>query len=662
MTTNIYGKKEEIFGYQTYWRELGNHLSKLELYQKSLKYYDEAVLRNPTNRKTLVARAIARGKTGFHQGAMEDLKNALEEDPYELFTLAKKAHITYLSCDFEEGLIQNLRQLATRGKPEDFYIGRMSCYSAIETCLGEVAGRALRNHFKIIRKLAWKKDWESKKPPEPNSKKKKTPKKLKITKRHYEAPVKVSSEYFDHNSSKTELLSIKNSIHSYNRQVCDVPPYHGSVHFSPLQKYTSNLNKYMASKYLDIIYHEKYFLKDIQSEPGLVSPNHKGYKRMKEIARDCFSNICHQQEVLRARRPFYYIKYQEASLSASLRARQEEDLHLQQRHLEREAEKILLKLRNAAERKNLSEILEMAEKLKLYCDSKTKRLLPARDEYLKEVFQKMRRGFYELNRLNSQLNRWDQNKRIQVALGQQVSRTPSQDSVISHYETFHADYKQYIKVYTRRLKKAEMEDEICCCYHELARFHMELKLFEQARANARKCINTGKDRGNLEWEVNGLMLLSRIHMREQNRNDAIADVKEALGIAENLMDQQLIHYLERCLEVIEDSEFHEMSLEKEIEKREKRIIELIANQKLREEFIHLFGLMSSMPQNRRMSVMPGVRFNIEEGKSGKGKAQSILKSSARISTHSMMSRRSSKSGKSTPSTGESLMQLIQFHM
>lgn len=43
----------------------------------------------------------------------------------------------------------------------------MDCYEAIESCIGERAGRPLRDHFKIIRKIAWKRNYAAHKPFEP---------------------------------------------------------------------------------------------------------------------------------------------------------------------------------------------------------------------------------------------------------------------------------------------------------------------------------------------------------------------------------------------------------------------------------------------------------------------------------------------------------------
>lgn len=147
------------------------------------------------------------------------------------------------------------------------------------------------------------------------------------------------------------------------------------------------------------------------------------------------------QELLRTRRPFYFIKYQEARVSGALKARQEEELNIQQQNAKKEADVLLIKMQDALKNKNLRVMLDIGEKLKQYCDSKSRRLLMDKDFYLQEIYKSVRRGFYELNRLNKEQFLWDQEKRIYVAFGLPVSRSPSSDSVVEQFRNVFADYK-----------------------------------------------------------------------------------------------------------------------------------------------------------------------------------------------------------------------------
>lgn len=153
-----YGKKNEIVGCDTLYREMGYYILALEQYEKSVKAFDEAIKHTPDDIRALIGRSRSRAKNCLHKGAIKDINKALELQPGNLAASADKALITYLNCDFENGLVQNTRMLSIRQKPEHFALGVMHCSNAIDTSVGEPAGKPLRDHFKIIRELAWKKN------------------------------------------------------------------------------------------------------------------------------------------------------------------------------------------------------------------------------------------------------------------------------------------------------------------------------------------------------------------------------------------------------------------------------------------------------------------------------------------------------------------------
>lgn len=120
-----FGKKEEIYGFQTLYRELGYYISRLEQYERALDFFDEAIRNNPNDRRALMGRAWARSKACKYQGALEDIREALKLDLDDLAMLAHKALNTYLNCEFEDGLVQNTRSIPNRKKPDCFQMGAM---------------------------------------------------------------------------------------------------------------------------------------------------------------------------------------------------------------------------------------------------------------------------------------------------------------------------------------------------------------------------------------------------------------------------------------------------------------------------------------------------------------------------------------------------------
>lgn len=144
---------------------------------------------------------------------------------------------------------------------------------------------------------------------------------------------------------------------------------------------------------------------------------------------------------MRTRRPFYFIKYQEATSTGALKARQEAETERLRNIAKKEAEGMLAKIRHCIEGKQTRVALEVAEKLKTYCESKPKRILTKRENYLHQMYDLVCEAHFIMKRLNYKQYEWDQEKRIFTYLGVPLSREPSGDSVLNQFKDVFVDYK-----------------------------------------------------------------------------------------------------------------------------------------------------------------------------------------------------------------------------
>lgn len=96
-----------------------------------------------------------------------------------------------------------------------------------------------------------------------------------------------------------------------------------------------------------------------------------------------------------------------------------------------------------------------------------------------------------------------------------------------------------------RLQQAEIAEELPYLYHELSRYHAELKKYEMARVYARKCISEGYKVKNLYWVVNAMLLIAKVYIQQRNRNDAKSQVIEALKLSEKMDKKLLTDFLEK---------------------------------------------------------------------------------------------------------------------
>lgn len=91
----------------------------------ALHYFDQALNKTPEDKRALIGRSWARAKACQYKGALSDIDKAISIDSNDYVVLAHKALNTYLNCEFEDALVQNLRLLPKRKKPDNFAMGVM---------------------------------------------------------------------------------------------------------------------------------------------------------------------------------------------------------------------------------------------------------------------------------------------------------------------------------------------------------------------------------------------------------------------------------------------------------------------------------------------------------------------------------------------------------
>lgn len=60
--------------------------------------------------------------------------------------------------------------------------------------------------------------------------------------------------------------------------------------------------------------------------------------------------------------------------------------------------------------------------------------------------------------------------------------------------------------------------------------------------------------------------------------------------------------------MVEKLDFDEAIAAKIVKKREKQIVDMMNETQMKQDTSYLFRKMSAMPASRRMSIMPGIRF------------------------------------------------------
>ncbi|KAF5302368.1 hypothetical protein FQA39_LY10407 [Lamprigera yunnana] len=658
-----YGEKDETSLLVSY-RELAYFILKREQFDQALFYFDEALSKVPNDKRALLGRSTARSKACAYEGAIDDIRKALELDPENLALIAQKAINIYLCCEFEDALVLNYQMVPKRKKPDNFTMGVMNCTEAIENNIGLRTGHPLRDHYKIIRKIAWNRIKEVEDPYKVTRKRRKKKSVNENTVREAVIP-EIRALEARIKSAELGTLCITDSLNSFKPEVNIIPPC--VFPYKPKQNYTSNIKNYMAERYLDSMYLDKIFLNTLKDHPGVISPNKEGTKKIQKFGKDGYKLLSYKQELLRTRRPFYLLKHQEAKITGIFKERVQKELCRIQVAAKSDADKILLTIKNAVNSKNTKVALETAEKLKLYCDTQPKKILPNRDEYLHAMYELVGIAYYQLFRINANQKEGDQIKRILNWMKLPLSRQPSTDSIITQFKNQFIDWRKQIQIFEDRLRKATTPDEMCWLYHGLASYSTEIKQYELARVYSRKCIQEGILVQSNYWIMNAMMVLARVSILQHNRNDAKIDLNNALSFAKKIRDNTLIQYIHKCQKIIDVVEYDDHLPQKVIEKREKEVIGLMSGQEMKDEVAFLFRKMDAMLCDRRMSVMPGVVVEDIKKPTPSMKKASILPTGEKTAEGepppSGMKKISQSSGNESESKdGVAFMELIKYHI
>lgn len=452
---------EDILNSDNLFRNIAIYLHRHEQYVKALRFFDEAILKDPNDIKALLQRAECRAYLCQFEGALIDIKRAVALCPGDIKVMAKKAFTSYLCCEFERGMLEISTFINPVHDKDRFQRETVAYYNVLYNTIDDAAGCPLRDHYKIIKKLAWDRNRILLEGPEP--KKRRKPKPFYKFKDSENIVIQRQLEKSISIQSRQELVNVYGTV----RRTKVSKSVFGPHPFRPEQPYTTNIEKFMAEKYLEIMRKDKTFLKHLPDAHGIDSPNQKGVEEIIKIAKRTYKTLSKQQEVLRARKPFYFIKNSEAKSGNTVGAKLEE-LYIRKSTL-KEAEMLYQKLKDTIDEKNYGKILELAEKFEEFCSSKPRKFLPCKHEYLREVIDIICNTYYSLKRINPNQYPWDQIKRIHRMFEMPVSREPSEDSIMPHIRKMFVDARKKISVFEKRLKDSEDSEITCHCLYELCR-------------------------------------------------------------------------------------------------------------------------------------------------------------------------------------------------
>ncbi|GLV35669.1 uncharacterized protein CBL_01180 [Carabus blaptoides fortunei] len=599
-------EKKEVYGVETLYRELGCYLKTKKQYAHSLQPFAKAVEVTPKDLRTLCSRSWCFAKCANYPCALKDINNALDAHPEDIPAMQLKAHYTYLNTDFESAMVINYRGIDKRKQPDLFAKGVMQCIEETERCIGKRGARALRDHYDMIRAIAWEKALKLRKgfQPQPRFKQKKKRKQPDIMKDIYFKFRKKALAEASKIAEKKSELRILESLTDTRANALHIAWKPKSKH-QPPQNRTYNIDNCMGETYLGKMFYDKQFLDAMKTDPRVNCPNDKGARQINNLAKQGFKKLVYRQELLRARKPFYSIKYAQIEAKEIFLRHEQEELKELQKTTKIEIENSIKRLELARSECHTDLSIHLANRVKSYIDRLSLKALPNKEMYLKEIYDLIGLAFLEAYRINDAISEPESIKRVNYMFGVSVGAVPSEDSVIKENRREYMSVKNCILERIERLKKATTPLEGIWLYYDIARFSLNLKKLDHCRFYAQMSSNLACILDNYVWACNASMLIVSSYVLQHDRNNASQELAKTTEYATKLQHSEMLHYIDKCAEVIDVIEIEDIPTSKIISDREGEIVAAIVGMNVQKDVQLLFKRMSAIPISRRMSIMPG---------------------------------------------------------
>ncbi|XP_022831007.1 uncharacterized protein LOC111359642 [Spodoptera litura] len=428
-------------------RERGNYLQRLELFEKSTQAYNEALRWNGSDVRSLLGRSLVRAKSTHYAGALADAAHAAALEPRNSRALQIRAQTEYEKCAFERALVLAHRGQRMRRFPPDFAECARCAEETVRECAGKTASEVLQTAVTLLKNM------------------------------------EIRRQSLDEDAPNV-LLRPRRMQPQKEQQVQEI---------SRAEKQRAEqISRLMASKYLERMAHDKYFLTALCKDERLVSANKQGSLKLQELAQKALADVEKRQAVLRERRPLYAARALGAAARARLsRARKEQLTRTQKQHAT-DARRLIQTAQSIYEERDTAKCLEQAEFGMEQITRKPANLLPGKDKFLQELHDIVGNAFLDQKRVRESMSEADRERRAFILLGMTVSREPSRDSVLRvRPPAPPRDAKVRIRTLERALLMSTRESERCYLLHELARLNADTKQPLKARVYATKC-QTGK--------------------------------------------------------------------------------------------------------------------------------------------------------------------------
>lgn len=546
-------EEKPLFGALTVYRERGAYLHRLEQFVKSKDAYDEAYKSNPNDVQTLIGRSFLCINAVRPKEAYDDAELALHIEPRNMLAKNMQARAMFTMSDFERSVVINYRGARFRRQPPYFMDGINQGIETIQDCIGVNAGNVMVDFLPIIKRME----------------------QTVVDDKEYRKPLHISRIPKPVKKKKLTQMQVRKAL---------------------------ILSRVLAMKYLGPMAYDKFFLQSLVKDPRIQSANKSGSVDLAKYSKEILHNLTERQEMLRSQRPYYSIKLAEKAESKYQDYYKENVLDKERETGARTADRLLKQLERCLRETRIADMVNLAERMQIYLDTKTPLNLPNKDSYIERLYKAVGEGYLSQYRLSYRLSEKGNRRRIAFLFGLPSGRPTSFDSVMANYPYKFIDVKKATEHVVATLEMCENSTQRCWLMYELARLLCTQKNYALAKYYGKRCQREAQEINNYNWWLNGCFALMMGEMQQGNANEVRILVEDAYEWTKKTQEPERVQaFLTKCAEIV--SEAVSADERKAIMQRERQILGVM-DEVQRIETQVLFKRMSTVPKGRRFSVLP----------------------------------------------------------
>ncbi|KAM6450237.1 outer dynein arm-docking complex subunit 4 isoform 2-T2 [Liasis olivaceus] len=448
----------------------GTMLSRRGELAKALSYYTYALQLQPGNRNCLVARSKCYLRLGDTENALKDAEASLATDKEFTKGLYQKAEALYSMGDFEFALVFYHRGHKLRPELQKFRLGIQKSKEAIENSVGSPSSVKLENR----------------------------------------ADLYFLSRQAESKRAK-QKLHIKKDIKYQSKQQAPVR------------------NEKMERQLLGELYVDKAFLEKLLKDEELIKSVTKQGVTVGDLLQEGLSYLDTRTDFWQQQKPIYArIRDRKLMLKRWARDQKRKPSEVA-RYILKSMEDIDMLLTSGCPERSCQKAEHVLKKIQGWSDDE----IPNRSELVGNLYSCIGNAHIEMGNMMAAL----QSHRLDLDIAKENNLTDAISRALDNIGRVYArmgSFQEAIDTWEEKIPLVKSNLEKTWLFHEIGRCYLELNKAAEARDYGEKSLQCAEEEGDIEWQLNGGVLVAQAQVKLEDFQSAVTYFEKALEKAKRV--------------------------------------------------------------------------------------------------------------------------------